>query len=504
MVDPTEARTTPEFVRALASSYRELPAVVTEHETLTYAELDRRSALRARGLLARGVGKGTRVGFLFGNGPEWVITWAAIARMGAVPVPLSTFLKPPELARVVRHADLQGVFAQSAFLAQDYLTAFTDAFPALAHASGPPLRMAAAPHLRWIALTGDTVPGWARSLEWIDEAAVECDDDMLRSAEAEVHPDDPGMMIYTSGQSAAPKGVVHSHGTVMNKVHYLRYMLEFGPGSQNTATMPFFWVGGLVMTLFTTMEAGGVVVCSDGATRMGGVFGSGGKGPTEEMKERQSVRLVIGLGMTETFGMYSWGNEPPDPSRSQWCPRLTDFEAGYDVKVVDEAGTRVLDGERGEIALRGPTLMLGLHKVDRSVVFDADGYYRTGDLVEVDGDGFHFVGRKGDMIKTSGANVSPAEVEAELMAIDGIASAFVVGVDDDRRGQVVGAAVVPEADVILDRDEVLATLRGRLSTYKVPRLLVFLGIDDVPQLPSLKVQKPELARMIRARAEDRG
>jgi acyl-coenzyme A synthetase/AMP-(fatty) acid ligase len=176
------------------------------------------------------------------------------------------------------------------------------------------------------------------------------------------------------------------------------------------------------------------------------------------------------------------------------------FAPGVDVKVVDAAGNRVADRGRGEILVRGRTVTLGLHKVARTDSFDADGYYRTGDEGEVDGPVIYFHGRLGDMIKTSGANVSPAEVERELVAIDGVAAAYVVAIDDATRGQAVGAAVIPEAGTELGIAEIVQILRARLSSYKVPMFVAFFEPEELPVTPSYKMRKPILAEMIRARA----
>ena len=151
--------------------------------------------------------------------------------------------------------------------------------------------------------------------------------------------------------------------------------------------------------------------------------------------------------------------------------------------------------------MRGRTVTLGLHKLARAASFDPDGYYRTGDEGEVDGAVIYFLGRLGDMIKTSGANVSPAEVERELVAIDGVAEAHVVAIDDARRGQTVGAAVIPAAGAELNVDDLVETLRGRLSSYKVPTLIAFFDAGELPVTPTFKMRKPLLAAMIRARAD---
>jgi acyl-CoA synthetase (AMP-forming)/AMP-acid ligase II len=162
----------------------------------------------------------------------------------------------------------------------------------------------------------------------------------------------------------------------------------------------------------------------------------------------------------------------------------------------------VEDGQRGEMLVRGRGITLGIHKVPRASTFDMEGFYRTGDNCEVENGVVYFVGRLGDMIKTSGANVAPPEVERELSAVNGVAAAHVVGIDDPARGQVVGAAVVPAEGADLDAREIGRWLRTRLSSYKVPRLLAIVQQSEVPFTPSYKLQKQALAQIIRERGTD--
>jgi acyl-CoA synthetase (AMP-forming)/AMP-acid ligase II len=497
--DVATALTFGQFVRGAADAFGDAAAVVLGEEVLTYRQLDERSARLARGLLDHGVGKGTRVGILFPNSPHWAVAWAAVVRMGAVAVPLSTFLKPPELARVVRHADLHGIISQSDYRAQDFVAAFEGALPELA-SSEPDLRLEAAPFLRWIAFTSEDPPAWSRRLEWL-EADVGRDDQLLLAAEGAVHPDDPGLVIYTSGQSADPKGVIHSHRSALSKVHYVQQsVFHYQPGSALTANLPFFWVGGMIMTLFPSMEGGGTVHCPERSTFTATIAGSVAKEPAAAGLIDPS-KPRVGLGMTETFGIYSWGTERPHPDRPL-CTPLTIFDPEVETKVVSDSGETVVGAGRGEMRVRGRGVTLGLHKVPRSQVFDADGYYMTGDQCEVDGDVTYFLGRLGDMIKTSGANVAPPEVERELVALDGVASAYVVAVPDPTRGELVGAAIVPMADAQLDVDDIAAQLRASLSTYKIPRLIVVCAADEIPITPSMKLKKRELAQLIRDRGQE--
>jgi acyl-CoA synthetase (AMP-forming)/AMP-acid ligase II len=470
-------RTLAAFVPALGRAFGDAPAIELDGSVLTYRELDERSARLARGLLHRGVGKGSRIALRFTNGPDFAVAVAAITRIGAVAVPLSTLLRPPELARVLRHGDVHAVLSQPSYLGHDFAEELRQAVPGLVVDAREPLYLVDAPFLRWVCMLdeGDLLDG-------------PVPDGILAAVEREVHADDPALLIYTSGQSADPKGVVHSHGGVMRKTHQLCTVFGFDRDSRVPGQLPFFWVGGMVMSLFPVFAAGGMVVCRRAPMRDAPMLGAVGASRPDFKARGSQSKFLVGLGMTETFGPYSFGVEPPDPD-VPLCPPLTVFEPGYDVKVVD-----------GEIALRGPTVMLGLHKVERSETFDADGYYRTGDRAEARDGTVYFTGRLGDMIKVSGANVAPAEVEREILAIVGVAAAHVVGVDDGDRGQVVGAAVVTRDGAPLDGATVLATLRERLSSYKVPKLLCIVDPGEIPQLPSGKIARRELAALIRQKS----
>lgn len=504
--DPRSAATVAELILAAAHAYGDAPAVrlVSDDGTavqaeITYRELEAASAERARGLLALGVGKGTRVGILFGNGPEWTLWWAAIDRIGAVCVPISTFLKPAELARVVRHADLHAIVGTRTFLRRDFVRIAAAAFPELSAATHPALAITEAPYLRWIAFDGDPSEPWVTSHRSIVAAgSADVWADILRAVEREVHPEDEALIIYTSGQSADPKGVVHTQGSVLEKVHYLAGMYGFPTGVVCEITLPFFWVGGLSMGLFPVLTVGGVTVCSARSTwGTGQIIGSA----AAQDNPYAHLPKQAALGMTETFGIYSWSDDWRVPGYPL-CAPIDELQPGFEVRLVDEEGRSVPDGEYGQILLRGPTLTRRLHKVSRSEVFDADGYYRTGDRAVVDAGRRHFTGRISDMIKTSGANVSSAEVERELNQVEGIEAAHVVGLDDPGRDQIVAAAVVLASGSTLTAADIRSQLSERLSSYKVPRRIVFLrSVEDVPMTPSMKVRRPELAALIAASEE---
>ena len=493
-----EALSIPAWLQGLTKSFGPRTCVVTEFGSMSFAEIDRKSDAIARGLLARGIGKGTRVGLLFGNGTQWVVWFAAIEKVGALCIPLSTFSRPAELARLVRHSDLHLLAASHSFLGRDFVKLIADAFPGLSSSDGPELALAEAPYLRTVVFD-EAGPPWSRGIEWIlHGGAGDHWQQILEQARQEVDPDDEALCIYTSGQSADPKGALFTHRTIIDKTDYLRDMFGFDETTVTEVTLPFFWVGGLVMALFPTMAAGGVTRCTQRSTLgFNAVIRDLATGSASSAVTLPAMKLVPSLGMTETFGMYSWGTEPPSGPHPIAAP-LDEFQPGFEVRLTDDQ----VDTDDGhpayEILLRGPTLTTRLHKVPRSAVFTPDGFYRTGDLAVRDRDGrLRFVGRMNDIIKTSGANVSPVEVERELNMIEGVEEGHVVGLPDADRGQLVAAAVVLVRGANLTAGTIKETLRTRLSPYKVPRIIVFLkSAADIPMTPASKVLKRELADLI--------
>jgi acyl-CoA synthetase (AMP-forming)/AMP-acid ligase II len=424
--------------------------------------------------------------------------WAAIEKIGAVCIPLSTFSRPAELARLVRHSDLHLLAASHSFLTRDFVTLVADAFPGLSSAQGPELALADAPYLRTVVFD-ELGPSWSRDIEWILRGGQgDRWQQILEQARQEVHPEDEALCIYTSGQSADPKGALFTHRAIVEKTLYLRDMFGFDETTVTDVTLPFFWVGGLVMALFPTMAAGGVTRCTQWSTLgASAVIRDLATGSASSAVALPAMKLVPSLGMTETFGMYSWGTELPSGPYPIAAP-LDVLQPGFEMRLGDEQVNT--DDERGarELLVRGPTLTTRLHKVASGAVFTADGFYRTGDLAVRDDEGrLRFVGRLNDIIKTSGANVSPVEVERELNIIEGVEEGHVVGLPDADRGQIVAAAVVLVRGVDLTAESIKDALRERLSPYKVPKVIVFFeSAADIPMTPSSKVLKRELAELI--------
>jgi acyl-CoA synthetase (AMP-forming)/AMP-acid ligase II len=534
-VFPDYEPTVPVFLAQVTKRYGANPLILLGERRITYADADRLSARLARGLLARGFGKGARIAVLAPNGPDWLVWWLAVTRIGAVMVPLNTFYKPRELAYALRHSDSAALVTVARFLSNDYLERLEQCAPSLVGQRGT-LYPRELPFLRHVFVSGDAgARSWTEpiaALESAADAAPAIDRAFLAEVEACVAPADPMVVIYSSGSMSDPKGAVHSHGAPLRHAYNTNRFRDIEPSDRIYSPLPYFWVGGLVFNVISTMHAGASLICEEAFE----------PGATLALLERERATIVAGwphyskaladhpslaardlsairsgnlyavlperarpsdpelrsnsLGMTETCGPHTYDRMDVDlPERLRGS--FGHAVPGVEHKIVDpETGEALAPGELGEICVRGYSLMLGLHKQEREDVFDRDGYYHTGDAGYFDADGvLFFSGRLGEMIKTAGANVTPREVEVALEALPEVALAFVVGLPDPVRGQNVAAAIVLKRGAALDADTARARLREQLSSYKVPREFWFAAKDELPFTDSGKIDKKRLTAL---------
>jgi acyl-CoA synthetase (AMP-forming)/AMP-acid ligase II len=539
VTDPTHAQTFPALFADIVRQRADHPALITADETLTYAELERRSARMAKALLASGAGKGTRVALLAPDGALFLTTFYAALRIGALATPISTLTTPPELAHVVRTSDAQILVGARRFLRHDFGQKLEAALPGLADARCDTLWLPSAPHLRSVWLDGADGLGWARPVDDLLARAA-CgdgpDDELLAAVEREVSPGDDAFVVYTSGSTATPKAVVHNQRAVVAKPQALAPIFLMTSDDRTMSLLPAFWLGGIAAALQVLCTGGTLVyppspdiddvldmierhdvtyvvvwhtlakLRAAGMARGIDVDRIRGVGrPRDEAGEPIPTALRANLlGMSESFSVHS--GEPvdvrmPDDKRGASGRAVN----GIERRVVDpDTGEEVPPGEVGELQLRGGGLMSGFYKVDRDQVFTPDGFYPTKDLVRIDADGYAwFVGRTGDMIKTSSANVSRLEVEAALAQLPEVELSLVAGLPDAGVGEIVAAAVVPARGTSPTEDGLRAALRDRLSSFKIPRRIVFITDEDVPRTATGKVRLAEVAQLVEARLDGR-
>ena len=523
-----------EFIRHVADAWGDSNLCVIEKETLTFEQARDQSTELAKALLASGVQAGTHVGLLAPNGGNWIVAWLAAARIGALVVLINTYYKPRELKWVLEHSEVEVLLTVDSHLNNNYVERLEAVVEGLSEASAGNLNLDSHPALRRVWIWGDNVPSWAGHSEDLVALAENTTDAELREAESALAPNDPMIVMYSSGSTGHPKGVVHSHAGVIGHPFNLLQFLDRKAGDVVYTPMPLFWVGGMTYVLIASMHAGATIIFEHQfepeATlklierhRVNHVVGwphmakALVEHPTAKERDLSSVRSgraeefrpehmriedpglrPESLGMTESLGPHSIevmsGELPPDKRGS-----FGRSVPGVSHRIFDPAsGSELPVGEMGEIHIKGYSLMLGLLKADPEDVFTADGWYPTGDAGYLDADGhLYFKGRMGDQIKSSGMNITPREVEIVLEEQAEVMDAYVMGVPSAQRGQDVAAAVVLRPDADCTADELAARVKQALSSYKVPRhIAVFDSPSELVWLESGKIDLTALEQLL--------
>jgi acyl-CoA synthetase (AMP-forming)/AMP-acid ligase II len=513
--------TVDELVRFHSAHDEAKPMVIDLDGRLSYRELDVTTNDLAQEFIDAGVVKGTRVGLIMPNGVRWVQIAIALTRIGAVLVPLSTLLAARELIAQLRTASVQILISVEEFRGHHYLKDLRstlrvpDLFETLRCFELPALRQV------WVA---DQLPGLS---------AAESNRSIVDALAATVTPSDPMVIMFTSGSSGAPKGVVHSHGSALGAVRSGLASRCIDPETRLYLPMPFFWVGGFGSGVLSALVAGATLITEEipqpettlrllerervtlfrgwpdqaetlarhphraradlSALRPGSLEAL----LPAEQRAQPGSRATL-FGMTEAFGPYCGYRADTDMPRSAWGSCGKPF-AGMEVRITDpDDGQTVAAGTVGMIQIRGPHALRGICRRNREDLFTADGFYPTGDLGRLDDEGFLFYhGRSDDMFKVSGATVYPTEVEQALRDIDGVDNAFVTNLAGGQ-GDRVGAAVVCDTAATTS-EKLRASARTVLSSFKVPTVWLLVDSDDViPRGPTGKVDVRRLRELLAA------
>jgi acyl-CoA synthetase (AMP-forming)/AMP-acid ligase II len=490
----------------------------------TYADLRAEAERVGRGLVALGVGPGDAVGILMGNRPEAVASIFGAALAGAVAVPMSTFAPRPELAFMLDRAEV------TVALTQDRLRArrFGDDLAALA----PEL-----PSLRRIVVLGGTAAG---VLGWDDllAGADTVDPAALRARTAAVTPDDDALVIFSSGTTSAPKAMLHCHRAPTLQFWVQAQIFGRHERTRMWTALPLFWTAGLNTAVGATLAAGGCWVAQETFEPGGAlallerervtepyslphqtgaleehpawagtdlssltcVFGKSAFARHPTVTGDTRWMMPVGYGLSETCAFFAthWWSTPRELTRRSMGRLLP----GNELRVVDpDTGQALGAGEPGELVVKGPTLMrryLGRAPGD---CLDGDGFFHTGDVGYVDDEGYvHFEGRRTEMIRTAGANVSPAEIEVQLRACPPVKLSRVVGVPDPRVDEIVVACIALKDGAEASEADIQSFLRDRVAVYKVPRRVLFFDDGQIPMTGSdAKVRDEALLDLVRDR-----
>ncbi len=536
-----EPRTLPRLLERCVEAHASRTALITREERWSYRELSQRVDRLSRSLVAGGVGKGSRVGLLMENGPDWIAFAFAATGLGAVLVPISTFSKQDDLAYQLRHGDVGQLFLSARFLKNDYLSMLRAIAPEIEGEAANGLYAEALPALRRVVVRGaEALPAGCGAWQAFEAEGKDVPEAVVRGLRAEVDPEDECYLLYTSGTTARPKGVVHVHDAVARNGWRIGEYQAIDASDVVWFYFPLFFSAGCINVMLGTLSHGASLILQpsfepglalelierEKATTWH-LWTHTLKELTEhpDWKTRDHSRLHKGTGpfdvllggppedgcggvnmygMTETCTAFSCthASEPLPVRLTKQGQLMPDNE----MKIVDpESGERLPDGEEGEICVKGPAVLRRYYKVDPATTFDAEGFFHTGDLGHIESDGqVIFNQRIKDMIKTGGINVSPAELEAKLVQLDGVEAAYAFPLPSEEKGEVVGAALVLAAGRDPSDDEIVGACKEALPGPKRPRGLLLLREEQVPMTGTGKVQKVVLRERLLGAMKQQG
>lgn len=386
------------------------------------------------------------------------------------------------------------------------------------------------PALREVAVVGED--SWARFLA---AGADAVGDDELDRRIAGTEPDDPALVIFSSGTTSSPKGMLHANRAPAQQMWVQARIFGRHERTRMWTALPLFWTAGFNTAVGSTLTAGGCWVAQEAfdpgealalmsrervtepyslphqtatleehpdwastdLSTLTCVYGKSAYARHPSVHGDTGWLMPVGYGLSETcaFVFSHWSSATREATRRSMGTLLP----GNQLRVIDPDTGRALGvGEEGELAVKGPTLMLGYLGKAPADCFDEDGFFHTGDAGHVDEHGeVHFGGRRTEMIKTAGANVSPTELEVELRACPPVKLSRVVGVPDPRLDQVVVACITLKDGAEATEADIQAFLRERVSSYKVPKRVLFFADGEIPMTSSdTKVRDEALLALV--------
>jgi acyl-CoA synthetase (AMP-forming)/AMP-acid ligase II len=518
--DPLLYVTFPQMIANQARFFGDRDLVVDVNDRITYAAFETQMTQVARAAMSLGVTSGDRVAIWAPNSLRWLVAAMGASAAGATMMPMNSRFKGTEAAEVIQRVRPRILFTVRDFLGSDY--------PAMLRACADPADLK---DTQIVVLDAD---GEGEDMSWHEflsqgenvtvQAAIERRDS--------ASPDDVSDIILTSGTTGRPKGVLTSH--YQNMLGWMRYArhLELQTGERISATLPFFHNFGLKAGFLVSAMLGGTCICEDmfdpsrlanriadekitylkgtpalftgllaSADRTSADLSSlrlclvaGSTIPRElvqRMQRELCPNVVAGYGLSELGGGIALTPIGVEADRvADWAGALVE---GVEVRVVDVSGKDLPFGQTGEFLARSESVMIGyLDDTDAThEAIDESGWLHTGDVGILSEEGYlQVTDRRKDMFIVGGFNADPAEIERLLLGHPAIAPVAVVGMPDDRLGEVPAAFVVPKPGTDPDGAEIIAWARANISNYKVPRRVEL--IQHLPVNASMKVLKHEL------------
>lgn len=520
---PSLASSIPALVRDSARRYGDLEALVDGDRRWTYSQLDTALLSAVRAAMAAGIEPANRIALWAPNSAEWIFAALGVLGAGGILVPLNTRWKGDEVAYALEKSEASALFVAQGFLAADQLGSVRAVAPHL-------------PALRQLVTLEGTDPAaipWAEYLSAGDVVDVQLAGERICA----VGGDDIADIMFTSGTTGRPKGVILKHGPSIRAFCGLADAWTFRPGDRHLVIPPFFhtfgykagWMqsfaNGVTVLPQRVFDAEDVLrkVQHERVSILLGpptVYTDLLNHPSRSQYDLSSLRVAVpsaatvpvelverlradagfevvltSYGLTEAHSLVSTcrpGDDAADVARSVGRPI-----EGVEVMIVGESGQQASPGTAGEIFVRGYNVSAGYWRDPESTAaaIDSGGWLHTGDIGTMDDRGFLAItDRKKDLIIVGGFNVYPAEVERVLLQCPDIAEAAVVASPDDRLGEVPVAFVVPAPGRTIDGDAVLAAMREKVANIKVPRTVQVL--DQLPRNASMKVRKTELRDLV--------
>ncbi|KRF11590.1 fatty acid--CoA ligase [Nocardioides sp. Soil797] len=532
----TAPQTLPDALRRAATTYAANAAVVDGDTTFTWAEIHERVRSAARGYVALGVRPGDRVAIWAPNTWHWVVAGLAISYAGATLVPLNTRYRGHEVADVVERTAATLVVVADGFLGREQIAELNEAAVELSGASELGAEgdvVEGLPSVRALVRIGEgSVPG-TTGFDDLPEVGSSVPLEQIEAIADAVSPDDVADILFTSGTTGRSKGVLTAHRQTVAASDVWARTLGIDEADRYLVISPFFHSYGYKVGLVTGVLTGCTIlpvaafdaeqtlqlIEDKQITVLPGapaIFHSLLEAPSfattdtsslrvantgaasvpvalvERMQTELSFELVItAFGMTECVTATMCRPGDADDVVATTCGRAVE---GLEMRIADpESGEVRGPDEDGEVQFRGPMVMLGYLDDEEATAaaIDADGWLHTGDIGAVDEAGYlRITDRLKDMYISGGFNVYPAEVEQALARLDGVVEAAVIGVPDERMGEVGKAYVVRRTDAAVSEAEVIEFARGRLANFKAPRSVEF--VEALPRNLSGKVLKNEL------------